>query len=115
MNVLIRLVRALPLVVALVVLAVIVYCLVASFRSPDRAKEVLIKLFGVLNAALTTLFCLASAYAVFEANRPVLELASSFAAVSALALAITLLCRWRFLSRRPDYPWRRRGGRARLR
>ena len=107
MNALVRLVRALPLVVMLAVLAVLVYCLVASFRSPDRAKEVLIKLFVALNGVLTAFFCLTSAYAVFEANEPVLELASAFAAVTVLAFAIAMACRWLFLRRRPGYPWRR--------
>lgn len=106
-NALVRLVRALPLVVVLAVVAVLVYCLVASFRTPDRAKEVLIRLFAALNGALTALFCLASAYAISEANEPVFELASAFAAVTALAFAVTMACRWLFLRRRPGYPWRR--------
>lgn len=113
MGIVVRLLRAMPLVIALAVLAVVVYALVASLRSPDRAKEVLIKLFCVLTGALSAFFCLASAYAVFEANQPVLELASAFAAVSVLALGVVLVCRAVFLRRRPGYPWRkgRTGGR----
>ena len=95
MNVLIRLARALPLVVVLAVLAVVVYALVSWARSPQRAKEVLARLFLVLTGALTALFCVASAYAVFEANQPVLDLFSAFAAVSALALGVTCVCWWR--------------------
>ena len=103
MNVLIRLIRALPLVVALAVLAVRVYALVSAFRSPDRAKEVLIRLFAVLTGVLTALFCLASAYAVFEGNQPVLDLFGAFAAVSALALGVVSLCAWRFARTHPDF------------
>ena len=95
MNVLIRLVRAAPLVIFLAVIAVLVYALVSWARSPRRAKEVLVRLFLVLTMPLTMLFCLASAYAVFEGNEPVLELFSAFAAVSALALGVTCVCWWR--------------------
>lgn len=95
MNALIRLWRALPLVVFLVVLAVVVYAIVSSFRSPRRAKEILVKLFLVLTGVLTSVFSLLSAYALLESNEYVFEWFGIFAAVSALALLITLFCRWR--------------------
>lgn len=103
MNILVRLARSLPLVILLAALAAVVYFVVSWHRSPERAKEVLIKLFTVLTSILTTFFCLASAYAIFEANQPVLDLAASFAAVSALALVVTRLCRWRFVKNHPNY------------
>ena len=95
MNALVRLVRAAPLVIFLAVVAVLVYALVSWARSPRRAKEVLVRLFLVLTAPLTMLFCLASAYAVLEGNQPVLDMFSAFAAVSALALGVTCVCWWR--------------------
>lgn len=102
MNALIRLIRSLPLIIALVILGIIVYLIVSWLRSPDRAKAVLIKLFHVLNAALTALFLLGVAYALGEGNLFVADLNAGFAAVSAVALGITLLCRWRYLKNRPE-------------
>jgi fatty acid desaturase len=102
MNALVRLVRSLPLVIALALLGVVVYLLVSWLRSPDRAKQVLIRLFHVLNAALTALFLLGVAYALGEGNLFVADLNAGFAAVTAVGLAITLLCRWRYLAHRPE-------------
>ena len=43
-----RLLQSVPLVIALVVLAIVVYVFVAWVKSPLRAKEILIKLFTVI-------------------------------------------------------------------
>ena len=107
MNLLIRLIRALPLLVVLAVVALVVYLVVSGVKSPERAKEVLIKLFGVLTSALTVFFCTASAYAWLESNWYVLDLFGAFAAVSALALVVTLVCRRRFIKNHPDYKFDR--------
>lgn len=80
------------------------YLFVVSWaRSPERAKEVLIKFFTVFNSILSIFFLLATAYAFFEGNQPVLELTVSFLVVAVLALVITRVCRWRFVKNHPHY------------
>ena len=103
MGVIVRLLQAMPLIIALVILAVIVYFVVSWALSPTKAKEVLIKLFTVLNSALSVIFGIASAYALFEGNEKVLELAAGFFVVALIALGITMICRWRFTKNHPDY------------
>ena len=93
-----RLLQSLPLVIVLVLLALIIYFVVSWARSPERAKEVLIKFF-----TLSIFFLLATAYAFFEGNQPVLELTVSFLVVAVLALVITRVCRWRFVKNHPHY------------
>ena len=72
-----RLLQSVPLVIALVVLAIVVYVFVAWVKSPLRAKEILIKLFTVITIVLSV--------------------------VSLVALGITRICRWRFVKRHPQY------------
>ena len=60
-----RLLQSVPLVIALVVLAIVVYVFVAWVKSPLRAKEILIKLFTVIKIVLSFAFGLASLYAFF--------------------------------------------------
>ncbi len=103
MPIIARLLQSLPLVIALVVLAVIVYFVVSWAKSPERAKEVLIHLFTVLTIVLSAFFALASLYAFFEQNGTVLEVTGWFLAVSAIALVITRICRWRFVKNHPHY------------
>lgn len=102
-NLVARLSRSVPLLIALVALAIIVYFVVSWRSSPTRAKEVLIKLFTILCSALSVFFILASLYALADGNQAVLELAVSFAAVGVIGLAITLICRWRFKENHPHY------------
>lgn len=103
MNALVRLIRALPLVIALAVLAVVVYVVVAGMRSPNRAKEILIKLFTVVTTVLSVAFLLFAGYALLDGNEAVFDLAWVFAVVSIVALAITRLCRRRFAKHHPQY------------
>lgn len=103
MGVLVRLLQSLPLVILLIVLALVIYFVVAWMRSPMRAKEILIQFFTVFTLVLSAFFLLASAYALFEGNGPVLELTASFAAVALVALGITRFCRWRFVKHHPHY------------
>lgn len=117
----IRLVRALPLIVVLASMAGVVY-FVASWRySPARAKELLIKIFTALNGALCVFFGLATLYALGEANTDVMDLTLAFLTVAALALIVTRVCRRMFLRHNPAYrekpmkakkirrwPWERR-------
>ena len=117
----VRLVRAIPLIIALAVVAGVVY-LIASWRySPARAKELLIKVFTVLNGVLCVFFGIATLYALGEGNRDVMDLTVTFLAAAAIALALTRICRAVFLKNNPAYrvkpmrarklhrwPWERR-------
>ena len=99
MTLLLLLARSMPLVI---VLAVVAYLVVASFRSPDRAKQMLIRVFTVLTAFLTVFFCTATAYAWLESNLYVMELTGACAAVSAVAFGITRLCRRLYVRTHPE-------------
>ncbi len=99
--------RSLPLLLALVLIALIVYLVVSWVKSPMKAKEVLIKLFLILCSAITAFFALASLYALAESNTPVLELAVSCAVVGVVGLIITLICRYFFRKHHPHYRYKR--------
>lgn len=103
MSILVRLSRIVPLAIILAVLAVVIYLAVTYLRTPVRAKEVLIRVFTWLSTILIAFFGIVSLYALFEHNEPVLDLSVGFMVVGALALAITLLCRYLFHKRHPHY------------
>lgn len=105
MGALIRILQSLPLVIALGVIAVVVYLVVSWRKSPTRAKEILIKVFLVLTSVLSIFFLLATLYAVIESNMSVMELFGAFLGVSVIALVITLICRWRFRKNHPNYQY----------
>ena len=95
--------RSLPLLIALAVLAVVLYCFVSWWRSPTRAKEILIKVFLVVCSAISVISLLISLYSVIDKNTPVLELALSCAFIGVLGLLITLICRHFFKKHHPHY------------
>lgn len=98
-----RLSRIVPLLIVLAVVALVVY-LVATYRySPNRAKEILIKMFTVITGAISAFFGLASLYAWFEHNEAVFDLAFSFLLTGLVALAVTRICRAVFLRHNPAY------------
>ena len=98
-----RLSRIVPLLVFLGVVAAVIYLVVAATRSPERAKEVLIKVFTVLNSAITVFFAIVSLYAWFEGNENVFDLAFWFGVTGLVCLGITYFARWRFLKNHPHY------------
>ena len=85
--------RSLPLLIALVVLALAIYAFVSWRRTPTRAKEVLLKVFFVLCSAISIFFALATIYAVLDDNTPVLELAASCMVVGVAGLVVTMAIR----------------------
>lgn len=100
---LIRLYRVVPFLIALAVIAFIVY-LVAGLRySPPRAKEILLKMFTWLTIAISVVFALASAYALFEHNEAVFDLMATFFATGFIGLIITQICYGVFLKHNPNY------------
>lgn len=103
MAFLVRLYRILPLLAVLAVVAAIVY-LVVSFRSsPNRAKELMTKMFTWICGVLTILFGLAALYAIGESNAAVAELFGSFAATTLIGLLVTRWCRHVFVRHHPNY------------
>lgn len=97
--------RSLPLVIALVVLAVIIYFIVAWRRSPARAKEVLISSFTIICSVIAIASILITLYALVDNNTAVAELAGSCAIIGVVGLAITLICRHVFRKHNPHYQW----------
>lgn len=95
--------RSIPLVIALVILAIVAYFILQFKYSPPRAKSILIKMFLVITAGLSAIFALACLYALLEDNVAVLELFAAFLAVTVIGLVIVLVCRYRFLKHHPEY------------
>ena len=106
MSALIRLLQSLPLVIALCVLALVLYVVISWVKSPTRAKEILIKVFMVLTIALCVVFAFGTVYALIESNTNVAEFFGAFLAIAAIALAVTLVCRWRFRKNHPNYTYK---------
>lgn len=98
-----RLSRLVPLLLVLAVVAIVIYLVVSATRSPERAKEVLIKVFTVISIAITAFFALVSLYAWFEGNAAIFDLAFWFAVAGLICLGITYFARWRFLKNHPHY------------
>ncbi len=101
-----RLSRIVPLLVVLAVGAGIVYLVVSWRSSPNRGKEVLIRIFTVITGILSGFFGLVTLYAWFEANESVFDLAFSFFLTGIVGLAVTRVCRAVFLHNHPN--WRKR-------
>ncbi|WP_241157243.1 guanylate cyclase [Adlercreutzia sp. ZJ242] len=98
-----RLSRMVPLLLAMAVIAAVIYLVVTYRHSPARAKEVLITTFTWLCGAITVFFGLASLYALFENNSGVLDLAASCVAVGVVGLLVTRWCNHVFLKHNPHY------------
>lgn len=99
----VRLVRIVPLLIVLAVLALIMYMVITYRHSPVRAKEILIKMFMAVSAAVSVFFGLVCLYAWFDGNGAVLDIAGSFLATGLIALGITYLCRAVFYKHNPAY------------
>lgn len=108
MGALLRLTQCLPLVIALAVVACIIYFVVAYTQSPNRAKEVLIKVFTMLNGILSIVFGLICLYCLAENNTGMAEFFGMFFAVVFVALAITRICRVLFVRHHPNYEFKAR-------
>ncbi|MDO4443548.1 MAG: hypothetical protein Q4B69_06700 [Slackia sp.] len=101
-----RLSRIVPLLAILAVIAIAIYVFVSWRSTPARAKEVLIKVFFVLNAGLSAFFLLAALYALLDGNVFIAEFFFTFLATTLVLLGITWLCRRAFLKHNPNYRWR---------
>lgn len=101
-----RLSRIVPLLAILAIIAAAIYVFVSWRSTPARAKEVLIKVFVVLNAGLSAFFLPATLYAWLEGNAFVADFFITCLATTVVLLGVTLLCRRAFLKHNPNYRWR---------
>ena len=101
--ILVRLYRGLPLFIALGVIAVAIFLIVAYRYSRPKAKQVLLIVFTWINAILTGIFGLATLYALFEENENVVELMGVFFITRGICLIITLLSFRSFYKKYPTY------------
>lgn len=101
-----RLYRILPLLIVLAIIAIIIYLVISWRYTPNKAKEVLIKCFIVLNGGLSAFFVLATGYALLEGNPFVADMFVTCLVATLIILGITYLCRWRFLKNHPHYRWK---------
>ena len=92
-----RLSRIVPMLIVLAVVAAIVY------YSPNRAKELLIRIFTAITGAVSAFFLLVCAYAWLERNGAVFDLSFSFLLTALIGLAVTRICRAVFLRHNPAY------------
>ena len=92
-----RLSRVVPLLLVLAVVALVVYLVVAWRYSPNRGKEVLIRLFTIVTGALSAFFLIVCLYAWFDGNEAVLDLGASFLVAALVGLAVNRICRAVFL------------------
>lgn len=98
-----RLYRIAPLIIILAIIGVLIYVIVSWRFTSARAKDVLTRVFIVINIALTALFGLASWYAIAEDNTFVMEFFVTCAAFTGIVLAVTAWCRHIFLKHNPHY------------
>ena len=98
-----RLLRIVPMLIVLAVVAAIVYIVAAWRYSPNRAKELLIRIFTAITGAVSAFFLLVCAYAWLERNGAVFDLSFSFLLTALIGLAATRICRAVFLRHNPAY------------
>ena len=98
-----RLSRIVPMLIVLAVVAAIVYIVAAWRYSPNRAKELLIRIFTAITGAVSAFFLLVCAYAWLERNGAVFDLSFSFLLTALIGLAVTRICRAVFLRHNPAY------------
>jgi len=99
----IRLIRVIPLLIMLGIVAVIVFSAFAFKYSKPKAKEIMIILFTWINGIGAALFALASLYAWFESNELAFDLLACFCITFLVGLGITMICKAVFLKHNPHY------------
>lgn len=98
-----RFTRIIPLIIVLAVVAAIVY-LVATWRySPNKAKEILIRVFTWFTGILSIILAIVCLYVLLDGNIAVFELTASFLVTALLALGITRICWAVFVKHHPNY------------
>ena len=93
-NVLIRLIRVLPVLAVVAGVTALLYGLLVATSTRDKARRILIKVLSVVNGALAVAFTLVMLYALFENNTYVLEVADVSAALFAIIFIIVRIIAW---------------------
>lgn len=98
-----RFTRIIPLLIVLAIVAAIIY-LVATWRySPNKAKEILLRVFTWFTGVLSILLALICGYVLLDGNKDVFELAVSFLITALVALGITRICHAVFIHHHPNW------------
>lgn len=98
-----RLSRVVPFVIALAIIAIILYFVLQFKYSPPRAKSILARVFTWLTGIPSVFFALACLYAILDGNLAVLELFATFLAVCLIGLIITRICNAVLVRHHPEY------------
>lgn len=93
-NVLIRLIRVLPVLAVVAGVTALLYGLLVATSTRDKARRILIKVLSVVNGAFAVAFTLVMLYALFENNTYVLEVADVSAALFAIIFIIVRIIAW---------------------
>lgn len=94
-NVLIRLIRVLPVLAIVAAGAALLYGVLMATSTRDRARRAVVRVLTVVSGALTVAFALVTLYALFENNVYVLEVADVSAALFAIVFILTRVAAWR--------------------
>lgn len=98
-----RLVILIPLIGLLLLIGLIVYLVAQAKYSPNRAKAFIIKVSIIINLILMGFFLFWAIYSLIDRNIVTLEFALTLAAIPALALIITFICRAIFHKHHPKF------------
>ena len=94
-----RLYRMIPLIIALIILAALVYTIVLNTKGAQKAKEAVIKLFWWVCCIGTALFFAIAMYALSEGNWMLIEFFGGCMIVMIVFWLIDLYCRHRYRKR----------------
>lgn len=95
--------RAWPLLLALGLLALVIYAISSYRHNPTRAKEILVRTFTWICSILSGVMFLIVIYAALDENDLVLELGIALLVVTLALLGITQICKYFFYKNHPTY------------
>lgn len=98
-----RLIVLVPLILFLLLAGLIIYLVAQAKYSPNRAKAIVIKVSLIVNLIIMCFFLFWAIYSLIDKNIVTLEFALSLAAIPAIAIVITLICRAVFLKHHPKF------------
>ena len=98
-----RLIILVPMILILLIVGLVIYLIAQAKYSPNRAKVIVIKVSLVVNLIIMGFFLFWALYSLIDKNMLTLEFALSLAAIPAIALVITLICRTVFYKHHPKF------------
>ena len=99
----VRVFQMLPLYIIIAIVAFALYMYIAYRQSPNRAKEILIKIFSYAFSIISIILSLSCIYTILDKNTFAFEIAASMLLVSLVTLGIVGICRYIFLKNNPKY------------